>query len=163
MTTTVLEAHALLDTAGVPGGYTLTDRIGLLVAENARLNARLEAAAKRTDRGRLMSLLDEDRSEVLMMLADVCVDEGRPEEARGWGWLASAKKWPARRDAGWHWYHHSGPSASCHEIPFLLHDAMLASHPPNYGVLVHHFPSCSSALLAVVGVIASGAWSVDTK
>ncbi len=160
----LMDCHKALDGAGVPGAHkTLEGRVLSLIAENERLTRLLEKQLKQTDRDRLLALLDEDRSEVLMMLADACVDEGRPKEAQGWGWLASGKKWPAWCRKGWLWYRSYDESiAHSAALPHRLWESCASVPAPYHGTDFKYFPTCSAALLAVVDVIRDGKWSVGT-
>lgn len=152
-----LELLDILDTAAVPTAGSTVDRVRLLADENARLLAALEERRKVGDYGRLLAMLDEDRSEVLMLLADCCLDADppRPEEAKGWGWLATMKKWPTRCKSGWRWFIaiREDREAGNDELPTRLFTTFTPEEEE-----AHFFPSAGAALRAVVDAIAAGKW-----
>lgn len=157
----------MLDAANVPGA-TLRERIEILLAENQRLEKAVEIQARKTSRERLLEQLDEDRSEVLLMLHDACLDDGRDAEARGWGWLAMNKKWPVQIKDGWCWGT-DDPAFTYYQVPglaFVLPDllarAAWESVDDRRGI-GRVWTSCSLALQAVVDVIAAGKWQVGQK
>lgn len=144
-----LDVLRILDEANVPG-RTVAERVRVLIADNDRLAARLEVRARSSDKARLVESLDENRSELLMLLADACLDLGTPEgdaEAKGWGWLAKTNRWPVRNRFGWCWYEEE--SERSYHIP----RGIPGSHNGRCG-----FPTQSAALLAIVRAIASGRW-----
>lgn len=155
----LLDLHCLLDGAGVGGDGTVYDRVKALVAENDRLCRAMEQRAKETDYDRLLASLDEDRGLTLMALADACLDAGREGEAKGWGWLASAGKWPVRTKRGWRWW----PATEVerddyYSLPQLLWDAI--SGPPDQNKRWAQRPTCRLALQAVADAISSGRWTI---
>jgi hypothetical protein len=154
------DVQAILDRAETP--LTHASALGRLLCLVDDYNALVrEQRKERPDRERLMQMLDEDRDEVLMMLCDSCIDDGREAEAKGWGWLAANHKWPARMDSGWAW---SETSSWVHEnLSYMLPDALAdlvwqAERGPVATTKTPRWPTARAALEAVVDVIASGKW-----
>lgn len=145
----ITRLHEILDAAGASGD-TLSARVEDLVARHARLEERLAERARVTDYDRLLADLDTDRTLTLRLLADVCLDAGREAEAKGWGWLGMAGKWPVySSQRGWYWHGIGGPSRVGHRLPIPLFELLA----PN------HFETPRAALQAVVTVIAQGKWT----
>lgn len=142
--------HEALDPVGLPASMTLVEQVRALVAENLRLQTELAARAVEPDRERLLKALDEDRFGVLLALADLCLDEGRDGEAKGWGWLANSRKWPWLFKGRWWWVPNGSP-AGRNDVLLLPLD--VANGLPSSG-----FASPRPALEWVVGRIAEGEW-----
>jgi hypothetical protein len=145
----------LLDDAEVPCASGLDERLELVLADYKRLLA--ERRRDRPERERLLEMLDEDPSEILMLLADACLDEGKTAEAMGWGWLAQAGKWPTHTRSGWLWYVylsqtdlHSGDSD-------YLSSVLVPIQQDHAGdsITSSVYPSARAALEAVVSLIVS--------
>jgi hypothetical protein len=147
----VLRCHELLDQVEAPCAATLTERLEMLLADYQRLLA--ERRTERPPRERLLEVLVEDRSEVLMMLADACLDEGRPEEARGWGWLGQAGKWPVHDRRGWYWHLRevSRRRRRSYVLPATVFGAL---RDPKRAMTSQRHPTARAALEAAVATIA---------
>jgi hypothetical protein len=148
--------HELLDQAEAPLLPTVEARLDALVQAHLALCRQAEARARDTDRDRLLARLDEDPCDLLLMLHECALDAGDEAEAKAWGWLYAQRRWPARYAGGWGWTVWGGGT------PRFQH-----ALPPGLACKRHlgsgTFPSCRAALEAVVGVIARGDWSLDTK
>lgn len=55
-----------------------------------------------TDRERLNAEIDAGPYQTLLILADLCEEEGDPWTAQGYRWLGEERKWP-KRDLGGEW------------------------------------------------------------
>lgn len=132
----------LLNQTNTPG-LDVVQQVEILIADNQRMEAKLHREQTRDTRTHLLELLDEDRSEILSLLADDALDRGRDGEAMGFRWLANRLKWPTKTAKGWRWQ--QGPSS--HELPLGLY---LACPGP--------FQTQGKAILAVVNAIATGQW-----
>lgn len=140
----------LLGDANVPGDNVL-ERVRNLIEENNRLWAQARTEAAKQPYDRLLEKLDEDPCDTLLMLHDACLDDGKPKEAAGWGWLAMNKKWPIRSEGRWHWYW-GNSKVEQHHVPQTMHGLLGQGKG---------FPSPRKALEAVVNVIAEGKWTGD--
>lgn len=151
----LLRVMELLDGADV-GGANVVEQVENLLKDYRRLLRGQEEAAKRGNYDRLLLSLGEDRNDLLALLQDACMDEGKLDEAKGWGWLASHRKWPYRhrRDL-WRWQDDASRS--------ILEPVLEHQLPAGLRLAVHAqrswHNSAREALQAVVNVIASGAWS----
>lgn len=54
-----------------------------------------------TDEEAMLAELDGHRWRVMLALADWCEENGQPEMAAGWRWLAEHEKWPRRPRKDW--------------------------------------------------------------
>lgn len=149
----VVRLQALLDQADIPHG-PLHERVLVLVEAYLAAHRLLTERQRETDYDRLLRELSEDRNGLLLQLADACLDLGRTEEAKGWGWLAQHKKVPSRivwvdQQAAWVWFA-DDDKRTCNGLPSKLWNAI--------GGLAKRFPTEVAALQAVVEVIASGKW-----
>ncbi len=148
----------LLDAADVSFG-PLRWRINALIAERDRLAAQLAERSRETDYARLLGMLEQDRTDVLYMLADAAADS--PDEvirrrAAGWHWLAAGRKHPSERPKGWHWFQDENlpgrARQDCDRLPQQLRLA-LAANP-----LDDLYPTARAALEAVVDAITERRW-----
>ena len=153
--------HALLDLAECPMG-SVEERVKALVEDYRRVLTLLEARSKKTPREKLLEMLDEDRFDVVRMLADACLDEGLDEESKGWAYVAAQRKWPKPEKGRWVWHwRFTGDDQSNlepHELPGDLYRAAFGSpfSPGNTGS--RSFKTARVALQAAVGAIAGGKW-----
>jgi hypothetical protein len=60
-------------------------------------------AANVSDRESLLSILADSRYRLLAYIADACLDDGRPQEARWWRMMARERFWPGWYRGGWRW------------------------------------------------------------
>lgn len=161
---TLYEIMHVLDAANVPGDGVI-NQIHTLIDDNARLEAQIEALRKRPDVERLYELLDEDRSQILSLIADACLDAGLEPEALGWRWLAERKKWPGQTKDnsvwGWGWVdeehkdvgHKFNPASFT--LPRGLH-TLVAQHLREVNELQFFAPTARTALEAVVAAFVGG-------
>ncbi len=161
----VVRLHEILDGADIPVSWNLEERLKALVACYQTATSKLDAKVKQTSRQNLLEQLAEDRNEILLLLADACLDEpGREEEAKGWAWLGQHHKWPTKRRKGWYWYQDASalPYSDSDTLPGNMQMAIYGA-----GVEVTHperfYPTHVSALEAVVKVIASGKYKPETS
>lgn len=155
----------LLGGADVPGN-TILEQVSALIADRNRLAREVEQRRRQTDRDTLLASLDDRREDTLKLLSDACLDLADScddhgdavgadllrAEAKGWGWLGAARKWPTQLKSGdWLW---DRPSSS--EGPAIFSDQLIITAdllPPN-----RHFATCRAALEWVVGLISRGEW-----
>lgn len=155
-----LKVLALLEKAGAPG-RTILDGVTGLVDDYLRLHEMVQRQSRRTPYERLLEQLDEDRNDVLGMLADAALDEGKEEEAKAWYWLARNRRWPFKdRQVIWFWAHSAlepcPDVAMGHILPrplwLVMSDTTCTA-----------FTSAREALEAVVETIASGKWRPSSE
>ena len=150
------EILRLLDGANVPG-RNIVDRVRVLISDRDKLWDEVHAARTRTDREALVASLDEDRWQTLGVLADCCIDAGLHDEARGWGWLAAAKKWPVWSGHHWTWLDAPG-HPHLRDFGCVLPIGLCRAASGRERL---YFKTQGEALWAVVDAIASGRWKEE--
>lgn len=152
----LLALHDLLDQAGIPlagpgsSHHGLVERVQMLVEERDRLQGLLTDRARQTDYDALLASLDEDRGEVLMLLADACLDSGREQDAKGWGWLHMTNRWPVRVGKSWGWVFCADSLVPLPDRPAHVLPRSLLHHFGDNPDMVYKFSTCRAALEAVM-------------
>jgi hypothetical protein len=151
----------ILDNASIPGG-DIERRILMLYSRCEIAEKKLEQRSKATDREHLLAMIDEDRNEVLLLLADDALDRGDEMRAKGWGWLAATHRWPHHKYQNRTWFWARSPMISLNDRPCNLPEHLMEYIVGAGGLgIVQPFKTCRAAFEAVVEVIRRGWWNVE--
>lgn len=121
------------------------------------------------DKDTLLEMLNEDRSILLLAIADAYEEEGNTLTASAYRWLGMKKRWPSKKANGWGWRFETR-DVRPHYSPDLMPRDMKSDSRNNQFPQYHYetafvafplkFPNAREAIEAVVELMTAGHWTI---